>query len=212
MRIFLCSLLTLSSIFFSIRAVAQSYGGGSRKSQERSFKKGRLLFGVSGFFKTDLRELGNKSETKAWLADFRFGYQFSGNWHVSAMYFYDQETIVADNFPINGVNTRSESNRNGYALGIGYNRNGLYGVAHFILGASWEIDENSAQASFTDGMGYQIDFGMHFALTNSFFIGPRLSYRSVVYSTAKGSAPTASASNDLKKASLEPYFALWFEF
>jgi len=88
---------------------------------------------------------------------------------------------------------------------IGYKyRNGFYGMLTYFLQSEYDSGVGN---KLKKGMGPQIDIGWMFNLSETVYLGPTISYRSIKYKEDENGADA-----DTTVTQLTPYVSLWFRF
>ena len=93
----------------------------------------------------------------------------------------------------------------------GYMYKNFYAFLTYVVVSEQDVTGNNA-AKYSAGNGFQFDVGYNVKVTDLFYLGPMLSYRSVNWSDKQinGIGLPNFGGKDL--TSLTPYVVLWFQF
>jgi hypothetical protein len=141
---------------------------------------------------------GSTSKTKRTSLDLRLGYLDKSGLYLGGIYVMENASSTG------GADTKMSA----VGPSLGFNaQNGFFVIFSYFLTAEHKV---SGGSTYTDGMGPQIDLGWVFPLTESFYLGPQLSYRSISYSTIETNG--SSVSQDTTRQNTVPYITLWYKF
>lgn len=140
---------------------------------------------------------GNSSDSKVTSLDLRLAYLDKSGLYLGGMY------AMA-----NGSSDSASSKTTAIGPSVGFNaKNGFFVIFTYFLTAQHKITDGP---KYTDGMGPQIDLGWIFPLTESLFLGPQMTYRSINYT--KSETGGVSATTDTTYQSTVPYITMWYKF
>ena len=173
--------LIILSVILLTTAMAEARGGGSSGSSG-------VLFDVNAFvYNSKAKDDNSSSESNTMIYDLKLGYLPGSGLYLGAIY-----------TSRNHSGTLSDS---GSATGasIGYfGDSGFYGMAHYYFTAT--------NGDYSDGTGYQADFGYLTEVSGPFHVGVELTYRDLTYKKLNG----ASANHELTE--MFPMLTLGFIF
>jgi hypothetical protein len=136
---------------------------------------------------------GTKTESKRTSLDLRL------------LYLHQSGLLLGGMYAMTSIN---DDDQTAVGPSLGYNaKNGFFALFTYFLVSEYKF---SSGGKYKDGMGPQIDIGWVFPLTESIYLGPQLSYRSVSYS--KIDSGGNSVSTDTTVANTTPYITLWLKF
>ncbi|RME14411.1 MAG: hypothetical protein D6797_08890 [Bdellovibrio sp.] len=199
-------------IFFFIFLLSPPKGSCQNTASVSSSSEGKFIFNPGFFFRVDTRRLSSMSTTKILYGDLNFGYQYASGWYIGMLYSTENEQVVSENFPSTGIDTKYNYLRSSLGLSGGYIYGSYYARFHVLTLARWDIDENTHKAVYLGGWGGQIDLGLNFELFPNFLLGPKITYKYIIYPKYSDSSGESSLSPPLSKVSLNPYFTIWWEF
>lgn len=157
-----------------------------------------ILFAPSfTYIKYDTKSSAGDSENTRTGYDIRLGYFDKGGLYLGVNYSIFKEDDGS-----------AESTQTSLGPTIGYKyKNGFYGMLTYFVQSEYDSGTGPVQE---DGMGPQLDIGWMFNLSESVYLGPTITYRSVKYKKEKN----AGVSNDVNitHTQINPYVSMWFRF
>ncbi|MCB0341710.1 MAG: hypothetical protein H6626_07595 [Pseudobdellovibrionaceae bacterium] len=172
----------------------------------------RVIFSPGFFIRDEYKKMSETTYQQIMMWDVHLGYQFSQRWYLGMMYSYERERVNAVDYPIDDISTKYEYSRSAYGVSGGYIYYSYYTRLHYLFNAEWQVDENNESLTYGDGWGIQADVGINFELFGFFLLGPKLSFKHMVYTSLKQATGTSQLSHDLIKQTWDPYFNIWVEF
>lgn len=144
---------------------------------------------------SDVTALGTSSKVTRTVTsyDANLGYVTSFDLYLGATYVSSTSEVKADD-----ATSKEKSNAYGPSIGLFFGP-GFSIIGSYLLGATSD--------DFKDGTGMQADLGWRSELGRGFFMGFKLSYRSVEYTKHKTFTDVK-----LKEAGMAPYVSLGFLF
>lgn len=148
------------------------------------------------YYERETHDTGNFSEARLTTLDLRVGYLFDFGLYVGGLYSMSDEKLAVD--------------VTDFVFGptVGYKYGNVYALlTYHLIG---DRDLSSAGYRYSKGSGVQVDIGYLVPVTETFSLGPQLSYKNVKYSDVEIQGTQSAA--DYKWNGITPYFSLWFHF
>ena len=137
-----------------------------------------------------------ESDVKVTVLDFRLGYVFDFGLYVGGLY------------SIHDYDLLSDSSDSYFGPTVGYYWKGLLvAFSYYLYG---ERDLSNGAGKYSSVNGYQLDFSYTVFLTESFGIGPQLTYHSIKFSEIEVAGLASPA--DYNFSGITPYFNFTFKF
>ena len=142
---------------------------------------------------------GSQTVTSSTLfGDLKFGYMWKSGLYIGGLYHYETGSIAGG-----GTSTTAA------APSIGFFHGSWMAIFSYELYAQRKLA--GSNITYSSGMGYQFDLAYTPAVTDTFSVGPQLTYRSTTYAkTQTGSAPAQSIK--FTRVDIIPMIAMAFNF
>lgn len=170
-----------------------------------------LVVSPAVFYREEYRSRNEQSSFNLTLLDLRIGYLFPSGLFLAALADWERENVQADNYPTTGVSSYFQYTRTQGGLSVGYVRSDYYALLSLLAGGVWDLNNGAEHIIYDNGLGAQLDLGVNFKIGDLTYIGPRITLRGMQYYRLRNSDGESSLTPPLSRATLEPYFVLWFE-
>lgn len=137
-----------------------------------------------------------KRDVKMTIIDLRLGYVMDMGLYIGGMYSLHDYDLLTD----------SSDSYFGPTLGY-YNAGFFIAATYYLYG---ERDLSNGQGKYSDVSGYQVDVSYSVPVTDTFLIGPQLTFHNIEFGDLQISG--SSNSIDYKFSGISPYFNLTFIF
>jgi len=140
------------------------------------------------------------TDTKLIDGDGRLGWvSMSSGLYIGGMYKYEDGS---------GLDTKIKATSIGPS--VGFISGGLAIVGTYFLQGTRDVTTSGVETQYKKGTGFQVDLAYMAGVSQSIFVGPQISYRSIKYTQSTSAGVTSDAQYELD--TVQPTLAFLFKF